>query len=77
VLIQVEGDRDQLFYVDQLATLEAYARQANTDILLDLMKDIEFTEQNATRHLNLHMALETILLRLRDAVMPQSASLPA
>jgi len=60
-----------------LATLEAYARQANTDILLDLMKDIEFTEQNATRHLNLHMALETILLRLRDAVMPQSASLPA
>src|SRR5215510_1343843 len=77
VLIQVEGDRDQLFYVDQLATLEAYARQANTDILLDLMKDIEFTEQNATRHLNLHMALETILLRLRDAVMPQSASVPA
>jgi hypothetical protein len=26
------------------------------------------TEQRATRHLNLHMALEMILLRLRDAV---------
>ena len=77
VLIQVAGDRDQLFYVDQLATLEAYAPQANTDVLLDLLKDIETMEQNATRHLNLHMALETILLRLRDAVMPQSTSLPA
>jgi DNA polymerase-3 subunit delta' len=77
VLIQVAGDRDQLFYVDQLATLEAYARQANTDVLLDLLKDIETTEQNATRHLNLHMALETIMLRLRDALTPQSASLPA
>jgi DNA polymerase-3 subunit delta' len=77
VLIQVAGDRDQLFYVDQLATLEAYARQANTDVLLDLLNDIETTEQNAIRHLNLHMALETILLRLRDAVMLQSVSLPA
>ena len=77
VLIQVGGDRDQLFYIDHLTTLEAYARQANTDTLLDLLKDIEITEQSATRHLNLHMALETILLRLRDALIPQSASLPA
>jgi DNA polymerase-3 subunit delta' len=77
VLIQVAGDRDSLFYVEHLATLETYARQANTDGLLDLLKDIETTEQSATRHLNLHMALETILLRLRDALMPQSASLPA
>jgi DNA polymerase-3 subunit delta' len=77
VLIQVAGDRDQLFYADQLAALETYARQANTDVLLDLLNDIETTEQNATRHLNLHMALETILLRLRDAVMPRSVSLPA
>jgi DNA polymerase-3 subunit delta' len=77
VLIQVTGDRDQIFFVDQSTTLEAYARLANTDVLLDLLKDIETTEQHATRHLNLHMALETILLRLRDAVMLQSASLPA
>lgn len=77
VLVQVAGDRDQVFFVDQLAALEAYAHQADTDLLLDLLKDIETTEQNATRHLNLHMALETILLRLRDAVAQQSASLPA
>lgn len=68
VLIQVEGDRDQILYLDDLATLEIYAQQANTDSLLDLLREIEMTEQRATRHLNLHMALELILLRLRDAV---------
>ena len=68
VLIQVEGDRDQILYLDDLTTLEAYAQQANTDSLLGLLREIELTEQRATRHLNLHMALEMILLRLRDAV---------
>jgi DNA polymerase-3 subunit delta' len=77
VLLQVGGDRDQLLYLDDLATLEAYARQANTDSLLDLLREIEMTEQRATRHLNLHMALEMILLRLRDAVTMSSVPLPA
>ncbi|HEY7531532.1 MAG TPA: DNA polymerase III subunit delta', partial [Nitrospiraceae bacterium] len=67
ILIQVHGDRDQLFYVDQVSMLKIYASRANTDELLILLRDIETTEQSATRHLNLHMALETILLRLRDA----------
>ena len=77
VLIQVGGDRDQLLYLDDLTTLEAYAQQANTDSLLDLLREIEMTEQRATRHLNLHMALEMILLRLRDAVPASSVPLPA
>ena len=77
VLIQVGGDRDQLLYIDDLATLEAYAQQANTDQLLDLLREIEITEQRATRHLNLLMALEMILLRLRDAITPSSIPLPA
>jgi DNA polymerase-3 subunit delta' len=68
VLLQVGGDRDQLLYVDDLRTLETYAREAQTDALLGLLQDIEKTEQQATRHLNLHMALENILLRLRDAL---------
>ena len=68
VLIQVGGDRDQILYLDDVATLEAYAKQADTDSLLALLREIELTEQRATRHLNLHMALEMILLRLRDAV---------
>ena len=68
VIIQVGGDRDQLLYLDELPTLAAYTRQAKTDSLLDLLQDIEKTEQQATRHLNLQMALENILLRLRDAL---------
>ena len=77
VLLQVGGDRDQLLYLDDLTTLEAYAKQANTDALLDLLREIELTEQRATRHLNLHMALEMILLRLREAVTASSLPLPA
>jgi DNA polymerase III subunit delta' len=77
VLIQVGGDRDQLLYLDDLATLEAYAQQANTDSLLDLLCEIEMTEQRATRNLNLHMALEMILLRLRNAVTPSDVRQPA
>ncbi|WP_455388673.1 DNA polymerase III subunit delta' [Petrachloros mirabilis] len=68
VFLQVGGDRDQLLYVDDLSTLETYTREAETDALLGLLHDIEKTEQQATRHFNLHMALENILLRLRDAL---------
>jgi DNA polymerase-3 subunit delta' len=75
VLLQIGGDRDQLLYLDDLAMLETYAQQANTEALLDLLREIELTEQRATRHLNLHMALEMILLRLRDAVAPSCVPL--
>jgi DNA polymerase-3 subunit delta' len=76
VIIQVGGDRDQLLNVDQVPALERDARHAHTDALLDLLRDIEGTQRQATRHLNLHMALESILLRLRDALLssvPQRA----
>jgi DNA polymerase III subunit delta' len=77
IIIQIGGDRHQLLHLDALPTLEAYARQANTDLLLDLLQDIEKTERQATRHLNLHMALENILLRLREAVAASSTAVPA
>ena len=77
VLIQVGGDLDQVLYVDDLKTLKIYARQADTDQLLDLLREIEMTEQRATRNLNLHMALETILLRLRDALVLAPTGAPA
>ena len=68
VIIQVGGDREQLLHTEDLPALESYAGQADTDALLELLYDIEKTAQQATRHLNLHMALENILLRLRDAL---------
>ncbi|GBL40199.1 hypothetical protein EMGBD2_14570 [Nitrospirota bacterium] len=76
-MIQVGGDRDQILNLDDLTTLESYAQQADTDALLGLLREIELTEQRATRHLNLQMALEMVLLRLRDALTLSSAPLPA
>ncbi len=76
VFLQTGGDHEQLVFIDDLASLERLARNADTTMLLDLLQEIERTEQQATRHLNLQMAIENILLRLRDAVAA-SAPQPA
>lgn len=77
VIVLVGGDRDHLLHLDQLEQLQTYARQADLGLLLDLLKEIERIEQQATRHLNLHMALETTLLRLRDALAFAGTGVPA
>lgn len=77
MIIQIGGDREQLLYLEHIPALEAAARQADTDALLGILCDIESTEQRATRHLNLHMALENILLRLREALALDPAASPA
>jgi len=71
IILQTGGDREQLVFIEDLPALE---RRSGADLtaLLDLMQDIERTEQQATRHLNLQMALENILLRLRDALRDQT-----
>jgi DNA polymerase-3 subunit delta' len=76
VLVIVRGDRDQIFHLDHLADLQRYAQRADLEALLTLLDDIERTEQRAARHVNVHMALETVLLRLRDALglVPAGAS---
>ena len=68
VIVLVGGNPDQLLHLDQLDQLNRYARQADLGHLLALLNEIERTEQQATRHLNVHMALESVLLRLRDAL---------
>ena len=68
VIVKVDGDQDQILHLDQLADLRRYAQRADVDTLLTLLNDIERTEQQATRHLNLQMALETNFLRLREAL---------
>ncbi|MBX3303695.1 MAG: DNA polymerase III subunit delta' [Nitrospira sp.] len=76
VILIVGGDQDQILHLDQLTDLRHYAQRADIDYLLTLLNDIERTRQQATRHLNLQMALETTFLRLRDALrlVPTSAS---
>ena len=68
VIVLAGGNHEHLLHFDQLDQLRRYAKQADADALLDLLNDIERTEQQATRHLNLHMALENLLLRLREAL---------
>jgi DNA polymerase-3 subunit delta' len=77
VLVHVGGDHDQLLHLDQVVHLEQAATQADLRLLLDLLNDLERTEQQATRHFNLQMTLETSLLRLRDALGFASAAAPA
>lgn len=76
VIVLVGGDQDHILHVDQLPELRRYAQRANVDTLLSLLTDIERIEQQAARHLNMHMALETTFLRLREALglVPAAAS---
>jgi DNA polymerase-3 subunit delta' len=64
----VGGDQDQILHLDQLAELQRYADRSDIDLLLTLLSDIEKHAQQATRHLNVQMALETTFLRLREAL---------
>jgi len=68
VIVIVDGDHDQILHLDHVPDLRRYAQRADIDALLILLNDIERTEQQATRHLNVQMALETTFLRLREAL---------
>jgi DNA polymerase-3 subunit delta' len=68
VLVRIGADQDSLLNLDQLPALKETARAMPLDGLLDLLDDIEAMQRSATRNLNLQMALETVLLRLRDAL---------
>jgi len=68
ILVSVGADPDHLLNRDRLPQLEESAHGLRPDALLDLLADIETIQQAATRNVNLQMALETILLRLRDAI---------
>lgn len=67
LLVLVGGDPQHLLHRNHLDQLQKYAHKANLDLLLDLAEELEQISQQATRHPNLQMALETILLRLREA----------
>ena len=68
ILVMVSGDQDQILHLEQLADIQHYVQEADVDALLNLLREIERLEQQATRHLNMQMALETILFRLREAL---------
>jgi DNA polymerase-3 subunit delta' len=50
--------------------MQTLAAHINIDDLLDLIGDLEKMERQANRNLNVQIALETILLRVRQLLTP-------
>jgi DNA polymerase-3 subunit delta' len=72
--LAVGAGSDHLLHLSQRAEMEALARRINIDELLDLIGDLETLERQAHRNVNLQMALETFLLRLRHLLVPGQPS---
>jgi DNA polymerase-3 subunit delta' len=66
LMLAVTGASDDILDQDRRRTLTSLASTVNVDVLTDLLEEIETLERQGHRHLNLHMALENILLRVRS-----------
>ena len=73
LLVRVGADSDSILNVEQQPALQTAADRIPVDVLLELLSEIESLEQQANRNLNLQLALESILLRLREATTPSGA----
>ena len=71
LLLAVGAGSDHVLNLDQRTDMQALADGLDIDELLDLISDLEKLERQANRNLNLQMALETILLRVRHLLIPQ------
>ena len=71
LLLAVGAGSDHVLNLDQRTAMQALADRLDVDELLELISDLEKLERQANRNLNLQMALETILLRVRHLLTPQ------
>jgi len=71
LLLAVGAGSDHLLNVDQRKDMQSLAQYIDIDELLDLISDLGKLERQAHRNLNLQMALETTLLRVRHLLTPQ------
>lgn len=74
ILVGVGADPDSLLNLERLPELQEATKGLRLDLLLDLLTEIESIQRSATRNVNLQMALENILLRLREAVTAPTGS---
>ena len=77
LLVCIGADQDHLIHADRLPLLKNAARGAQADRLAGLLEEIDQLQRSAGRNLNLQMALETVLLHLREALGFSPASAPA
>lgn len=80
LLISVGADQEHLIHADRLPLLKTAARGAQTEQLAALLDEIDALQRAAGRNLNLQMAMETVLLRLRELTQragePSGAQVP-
>ncbi len=69
ILTRAGVEPELLVNQDRRSALEQGQRPDQLDQLLDLYTTIDQMERSATRNLNLQLALESVLLGLRDALM--------
>lgn len=70
ILTRAGSEPGFLVNQDRRPALEQGARPDQLDRLLDLYSTIDQMERSATRNLNLQLALESVLLQLRDILVP-------
>jgi DNA polymerase-3 subunit delta' len=71
-LVQMGSETDLLLNSDRLSELREAAQRLDPDALIDLQTRIEGMQRTATRNLNPQLALESILLELRDASLAEA-----
>lgn len=76
LLVRIGADRDLLLDLGRLPELTEAAQSIRPEALLDLLAEIEQIERAATRNINLQLALETLLLRIREALYQPSVTGP-
>ncbi|MBX3237362.1 MAG: DNA polymerase III subunit delta' [Nitrospiraceae bacterium] len=74
MLLAAGADADHLLNLEQRSELQSLARHIDVNGLLDLIGELERLERQAHRNLNIQMALETILLRLRALIGSQAST---
>jgi DNA polymerase-3 subunit delta' len=68
LLVKLGSDVQQLLHAERLSELREAAARLDLDGALDLLEELERIERAGTRNLNLQLALEMVLLRLRDVL---------
>jgi DNA polymerase III subunit delta' len=72
LLVTIGAQCEFMLNTERMTELKEIARAVRLDALLDLLAEVERIHRASTRNINLQLALETLLLQLRDAVHPSA-----
>ncbi len=75
LLVALGAGAEHLLDAERLGDMRQAASCFDVDAALDLLEELERIERAGTRNLNLQMALETVLLRLREVLGPSPVAL--